>query len=701
MAFLQQAPRRAAASGRHRDRDEQRESRQTSQQQRGGGGSSSSTTTAAAARGSRSGSNSSGHSNQEYADRGGGRDWSIVFPGRASRHGKAPPAILEPSTRSDASDVAATTSYSPPTPFLDDDEVDGRASPTAPLAPLHDGTGRFTRPPSPADLADNEDNVDGDDDDLLPGHRRPSHWPTTDLRAPLSDSITLGSLSEGDELDFGGDMDSIGSSALFSETESEHRERHTRRTRRASSIQAQGAAVGSAHAPALGSASTSWAWMQNPEHRSASMLRAETDLPVVLTSDSEGEEQGVARAAGSSKYTVNASGEASALSEWDDIAFEEALANTHWAQSAGLRARVPKRRHRRSGESEKGSKRSNNSAAVASDLRSASALRETRRGLSSRRSAASAASARARVRHHQQHGMPEPAPVTMMTAHEVPQTPRHSAGQRLVGTLLRRVLGVDDEDVLAAFLRNEGPLHVDESHDSSSGSHAASTAAVMAAAAQRGTLGVRADTDDVWSRNQRHRRMRLLMDGSGSDSGSAGRVYGAVNGEDKIDAKGWRASEDSDGDDDEDVTTDAPTHKRSAHAAPQRAYVSGNVAEPSLVEALQASVFSGLRVLPSGLSILMAGSHSVRLVNYIVGRIGPSLTERVRKLLDDEEGGIDDIEELHAAATTLSSSASSTSATSRARSATMASDSSVRFFGSAHPALSTCRRGGGDNPATA
>lgn len=617
MAFLQHPPRRTTRPAEQEQRDAQTHRQRRDASPRG--------------QTDRSDANASFIDSQLSAD---GRDWSIVFPGRSRHLGEATRSAQQhgiPSS-SDASDAAS--------PFSVPDDGDEELELTLP--PLHDGTGRFTRPSSPFYAADDE---------------QEAHASPLSLQQPLgppSDSLTLDSFSD-DELDF--DAAEVASSALFSESESgTGAVRHANSTisaaqlRRSSRLSHRGSAT---------LASSSWSWMSAAQSQHArpgvvrrlSAQRRESwaVLPVVLTSDSEGEEDEQA---------------AQARRDKDDAAFEEALGSAHFAQSAGLYPRVPKRRHRKNGESEKGSKRSNNSAAVASEL-----LSHRRLGVNGRRSQTSAASVRSRSR------LGSAGAYTRKAAGEGGSRPSTDASrsERLLNAILQRVFGVDDYDVLQAFLRDEGPLQVDESE------HQAATAA---ASSSRAPLGVGTD-DDVWSRNQRQRHMRLLLDGRSVPEDVEEMDSGREDGKAAKDIHGLSHID--------------PSHHK-PHPYPQRTHVPGNVAEPSLTEALHATVLSGLRVVPSGLSILLAGSNSVRFVNYLVGRIGPGFTERFRKLVDDDAVEEENVStETNILTRALRSNSTAGTATSGLSSWDDVDVSSLRFKGNKHPAIASSTRSARSN----
>ena len=363
----------------------------------------------------------------------------------------------------------------------------------------------------------------------------------------------------------------------------------------------------------------------------------------MLTSDSESEDgdNGGPLYTESKKYA-------------EEIAFEEALANTHWAHSAGLKARVPKRRHRRIGESEKGSKRSNNSGAITNEL-----LAHRRRGVSARRSTTTTAASVSRNRSR------SVATYPTYSSNQPQNVDKRSASEKFVGAVLRKVFGVDDDEVLQSLFKDEGPLMIDEDSRRASRSATAMT---------RPSLGVRSQ-DEVWSRTMRQQRMRLLVERRSLQEEEEDVIEDS---DDEVEYPTLMKKE---------LTSVHPYELNNPHpiteilsqpsAYPQRARISGNVAEPSLTEALQATMISGIRLLPGSLSIFLAGSHSVRFMHYLIDRFGPMFTERIRKLVDDgaDEATIESV--LGTSQAELSPNGSS------------AADSEFRFKGSAHPVLVT------------
>jgi hypothetical protein len=213
----------------------------------------------------------------------------------------------------------------------------------------------------------------------------------------------------------------------------------------------------------------------------------------------------------------------------------------------------------------------------------------------------------------------------------------------LLSAVLRKLFSVEDDEVLQAFLRDEGPLRVDNATSSLSSLAADASSALRAATSP----------DEVWSRNERNQQKHR---------------------------SGYPREEDAlDEEDDEvpRVLLQLPPRGMDSSqmfaSPPHRVRLQSHVGEPTLLEALQATVFSSLNNVPSGLSILLAGSRSVRLVNYLAGRlvgqIGPSLTERVRKLIDDAEDDTTAQDEIFGRETT--------------------SSPLNRFRGSSHPAISS------------
>lgn len=475
-----------------------------------------------------------------------------------------------------------------------------------------DGTGRFTRPSSPSYAADDE--IEEDElDEALKANRSKIVVPS--IKEP---SIQDSGASNSD-LDNDSDLDAleVTSSILISGSEIGRRDSSTSQRRRRISEWENGAGSSSL--------STSWAWM-NVEGSSYSRRgkervgRSTEILPVVFTSGSEGEEE-----------TLHKRSARSQRRQEEEEAFEEALENAPTAQSAGLMARAPKRRHRKNGESAKGSKRSNSSAVPASDMR----LSRRSAALRSRRPMTSNLSASARSASHARYE----AQVKGSSAAEdnvIPET------QSMLKAILRKVFLVDDDEVLQAFLRDEGPLRVDECSSSSKALETSSALAVISSQHK----------DDIWTRTERNRHLR----------GSHAFVEESVEyGE--VEEKGQM------------MRIPRSTSASEIFAAPHRIKLQSNVGEPTLLEALQASVLSGLATVPSGFSILLAGSRSARLVNYLAGRfvgqIGPSFTERMRKLIDDAEDDTSIQDDILGSETRSSSS------------------SSTRFRGSSHPAISS------------
>ncbi|PWN38193.1 uncharacterized protein FA14DRAFT_159879 [Meira miltonrushii] len=561
-------------------------------------------------------------------------DWNIVFPGKPRNLPSGSNALQGRKTDRSPSD-------SP------EEEVELDLT----LPPAHDGTGNFTRPSSPSYHADDE-------------HDRASLSPEV-WGAPPSEAVTS-ELFTDDELDLLDEAD-VSSSALFSDSESFNVGR--RSSNHPSSEENQPSTSISAHQLQRASrlnqhgsstlASSSWSWMnaaqsQVQSARNVSKSNAHSQaVPAILTSESEGEEEEVRKA---NKIAVQA------RRKKDDAAFEEALGSAHQAYSAGLYPRVPKRRHRKNGESEKGSKRSNNSAAIASELLSAN----RRRSAVGRKSQTSAASLRSRSQvgssvgrlrsKHEQSGK---------DAGTTYRPESSSRSERLLSAILQRVFGVDDEEVLQSFFRDEGPLRIEESEKER---------ATNAAIASRAPIGNGID-DDVWSRNRRQHHMRLLLDGR-----SVAEEVEEIESGSEADAESNSAR--------------SKTRALSNSSHPHRTYVTGNVAEPSLPEALHATLLSGLRSVPSSLSLFLAGSNSVRFVNYLVGRIGPSFTERMRKLVDDastEDGAsqADHASQSSDIITRVLRSHSNAGSLSDLGSWDGVDVSSLRFKGDKHPAIAS------------
>lgn len=561
-------------------------------------------------------------------------DWNIVFPGKSRNPPSGSNSLLERTTDSSPTD-------SP------EEEVELDLT----LPPAHDGTGNFTRPSSPFYHADDENDH---------ASLSPEVW-----GAPPSEAVTS-ELFTDDELDLLDEAD-VSSSALFSDSESFSVGR--RLSNHPSSEEHQLGTSISAHQLQRASrlnqngsstlASSSWSWMNAAQSQarstkdvSKSNVRSHA-VPAILTSESEGEDEEVRKA---EKIAVQA------RRKKDDAAFEEALGSAHQAYSAGLYPRVPKRRHRKNGESEKGSKRSNNSAAIASELLSA----HRRRSVAGRKSQTSAASPRSRsqvgssvgrLRSKHEHGSKDVG---------TPYRPESSSrSERLLSAILQRIFGVDDEEVLQSFFRDEGPLRIEEGEEER---------ATNAAIASRAPIGNGTD-DDVWSRNRRQHHMRLLLDGRSVpeeveeiDSGSEA--------------------------DEEPKSVKGKNRPRFNSGYPHRTYVTGNVAEPSLPEALHATLLSGLRSVPSSLSLFLAGSNSVRFVNYLVGRIGPSFTERMRKLVDEastEDGAsqADHASQSSDIITRVLRSHSNAGSLSDLGSWDGVDVSSLRFKGDKHPAIAS------------
>lgn len=481
------------------------------------------------------------------------QDWSVVFPGRTK---------VDMTTSSSILSTPASPFESPA-----EDEVGEESNVDLTLPLDQDGTGRFTRPSSPSYAADDECEI---------GHENTQD--TTISRPPgLS---TSDSYSDDDS-----ELEEVTSSIFLSGSEMGRRDSNSNsnRQRRRSDI-----------------SSSSWAWMnaesslQSQHRERVRSSRHQSVLPVVFTSGSEGEEEVDDIERGINQRIRE---------EREEAAFEDALANTHSAQSAGLAARAPKRRHRKMGESAKGSKRSNSSAVIASDLQAT----RRRAGLRSRPSAASNASARSKS---EARGSNQG---TSELASKQPQKQSHG----LLDLVMRRLFNVDDE-VLQAFLRDEGPLGIEPSLQSSLAADASSVLKIAAP-----------PHDEVWTRNERNRQMRR--------SHQIQKV-----------AEQNQEEEDENDDDVDDVprvllhlTPRGLDASQLLSSPPLRVRLESHVGEPSLFEALQATVLSSLSNVPSGLSVLLAGSHSARLVNYLAGRlagqIGTSLTERMRKLIDDAE----------------------------------------------------------------
>lgn len=482
--------------------------------------------------------NTSTHSEREGQSD--SKDWSIVFPGRARIDTTSSPFVSSPDEEQDNSNVELA------------------------LPNEQDGTGRFTRPSSPFYAADDEEDEDGGETNLVSG------MPAS---RGIGTSPTIGSVSEDDS-----ELDGLelSSSVYLSGSERERRNSTLSHGQRRLSEWEMG----------MGRSSSSWAWMDaESSHRSVHRGRAkrtqgQSVLPVVFTSGSEGEGEEQE----SSTRRIRE----------EEAAFEDALNNTPLAQSAGLSARVPKRRHRKNGESAKGSKRSNSSAVVTSDVHAT----RRRSGLGTRRSATSNYSARSMSR------------VTAAAAEkkktEATGKQDDSRTHRLLNVILRKLFSVEDDEVLQAFLCDEGPLQVPQTSYSSLAPDRSSVLAVEGA-------------DDVWARNERNRQMRQASNLP-------------------------EEPEEEEGEEEErspprELVRLPPRGMDSSQmlASPPRIRLGSHVGEPSLLEALQATMLSGLSVVPSGLSVLLAGSRSVRLAQYLAGRIGPSLTERVRKLIDDAE----------------------------------------------------------------
>lgn len=507
------------------------------------------------------------------------QDWSIVFPGR---------------TR--ATPVTATTSRCPPvaetiSPFILPSEEEVAVS-NAELTLPHDrdGTGCFTRPSSPSYAADDEE--EGEIEAIV-----------IQGTSPLDNHSEVN--SDLDELE-------VTSSIFLSDSERERRDSSTSQHRQRRNSQWETGSALSA---------SSWAWMnEDSSHQSAmrDQLRSSRHraiLPVVFTSGSEGEEDEEA-------YRINKQ-----RKEKEDLLFEDALSNTHLAQSAGLAFRVPKRRHRKNGESAKGSKRSNSSAVVASDLQAS----RRRAGLRcSRKSTTSNVSGRSNSRLRSSDKSKADA---IGEQHE-------SRSQGLLSVVLQKLFSVEDDEVLQAFLRDEGPLRVDD---------AASSLSILAADASS-ALRAATSPDEVWNRNERNEHKRQLQYPQEDDGGDDAVPRVLL----QLPPRGMDSSQ-------------------MFASPPHRVRLQSHVGEPSLLEALQATVLSSFNNVPSGLSILLAGSRSVRLVNYLAGRlvgqVGPSLTERVRKLIDDAEDDTTTQDEVVGRETTSSPPS--------------------RFRGSSHPAISS------------
>ncbi|MCO5565636.1 hypothetical protein L7F22_019310 [Adiantum nelumboides] len=560
-------------------------------------------------------------------------DWNIVFPGRAKNLTSTSNDLQRRNTDSSPSDTP-------------DEEVELDLT----LPPAHDGTGNFTRPSSPSYNADDEQDR---------ASLSPEVW-----GAPPSEAVTS-ELFTDDELDLL-DEEEVSSSVLFSDSESFNARRSSnlqsgeerRPSTSISAHQLQRASRLNQHGSSI-LASSSWSWMNAAQSKVIStkdLPRSNAHsqaVPAILTSESEGEEEGERKA----KKVA-----AQARRRKDDAAFEEALGSAHQANSAGLYPRVPKRRHRKNGESEKGSKRSNNSAAIASELLSA----HRRRNAAGRKSQTSAASLRSRSQVGSSVGRirykyEEESKDTVTTY----RPENSSRSERLLSAILQRVFGVDDEEVLQSFFRDEGPLRIEEGEKER---------ATSAAIASRAPIGNVTD-DDVWSRNRRQHHMRLLLDGR-----SVPEEVEEI---------------DSEGEADEKIKS-AKTKSRtiSDSSRPHRTYVTGNVAEPSLPEALHATLLSGLRSVPSSLSLFLAGSNSVRFVNYLVGRIGPSFTERMRKLVDEAsaEDGTDDADNASQSSdiiTRVLRSHSNAGSLSDLGSWDGVDVSTLRFKGNKHPALAS------------
>lgn len=571
-------------------------------------------------------------------------DWSIVFPGKARN--TVSPSIQRQATHSSRNN--SSSSVSP------NEEVELDLT----LPPAHDGTGNFTRPSSPSYHADDE-------------HDRASLSPESGIvwGAPPSDIVTSDLFTD-DELDLLDEAE-VSSSVLISDSESLNVSRRRSTSQNRSREERQSSTSISARQlqkasrlNQIGSstlASSSWSWMnaaQSQQKSTGKQVRNPNTrlqiVPAILTSESEGEEK-------EDRKLDRLTRQARKIKE--DAAFEEALGTAHQAYSAGLYPRVPKRRHRKNGESEKGSKRSNNSAAVASELLSA----HRRRNAVGRKSQTSAASMRSRS----QVGSSVNRIRTKTDQNRKDgtiYTPESSSRtERLLSAIFQRVFGVEDEEVLKSFFRDEGPLRVEDDEKER---------ATNAAIASRAPISNGMD-DDVWSRNRRQHHMRLLLDGRS--------VPEEVE---EIDS-GSEADEDQ-------KSNKGKSRTRSYSGHPNRTYVTGNVAEPSLPEALHATLLSGLRSVPSSLSLFLAGSNSVRFVNYLVGRIGPSFTERMRKLIDDasvDEDSNAEIADLTGQSpdiiTRVLRSQSNSGSLSDLGSWEGVDVSSLRFKGDKHPAIAS------------
>jgi hypothetical protein len=511
------------------------------------------------------------------------QDWSVVFPGRTK---------VDAITSTPLPPAADSSS-----PFVlpSDEEVEvSHVELTLPNE--QDGTGRFTRPSSPSYAADDEEEE--------------KFSPNQEVKASIAHGTSLldsnsDDNSDLDELELTSSMFLSGSEIDRRDSNTSHRQRHLSET---------GSAL----------SGSSWAWMNaGGSHQSLNRERLRANrhqsvLPVVFTSGSEGEEDEEA-------YRISRQRKIK-----EDAAFEDALSNTHLAQSAGLAFRAPKRRHRKNGESAKGSKRSNSSAVIASDLQAS----RRRAGLRSRKSVTSHVSARSNSRLRAS----EKSFADADGKHDDPRS------HGLLSVVLRKLFNVEDDEVLQAFLRDEGPLQVDK------------TATSLSALVTEASSALRAvsSTDDVWSRNERKQEVRRSQTLQDED------IVGVDDEEEEVTK----------------ILLQLPPRGMDSSqlfaSPPHRVRLQSHVGEPSLLEALQATVFSSLNNVPSGLSILLAGTRSVRLVNYLAGRlvgqIGPSLTERMRKLIDDAEDDTSAQDELLGRETTTYP---------------------IRFRGNSHPAISS------------
>lgn len=548
------------------------------------------------------------------------QDWSIVFPGRSQ-------SVDGVQSKND--EAAGATSYA-----TADEQRDANQAAAGPLFPFHDGTGRFSRPNSPSYGADDEDEEereeDRDEDDEDGGEEGGSS------AAPISPLEVAFEDDEEEEGTVDMDLEIDATSSLFlsgSEEGGASEMVSRRRSRRASSL-----------------ASSNWS------HLRASRARSPT-LPVVFTSGSEGEEEEDQE---EEAMYASARERIAVAEEW---AFEEALASAHSATSAGLaprsrprmsgpnsplamrgragtsnreEIRVPKRRHRRAGESDKGSKRSNTTAGTRETRRSTSVLGEAsarRRGGSGVDSSTNRSQSRRTARRAS-----TAAPASIIDA-AAPQR-RGTRTQRLVNVILRKVFDVDDADVLDALFRDEGPLAVRHPLE-----HPAQHTRIR--------FGLDGGGEEIDERNRSRRRREKQAQGEISEEeeidADAGKALVALSRRQVLEESSITYAPP-----DEGGVALTPTHDRDAWKWQSQARVplppSRLMAEPSLLEALHSTFFAGLRHVPATTMPLVVGfaaalggagaASPARLLGVLAAKFGRGAEGMMGKMLgqDEDEG---------------------------------------------------------------